>query len=140
MTTLSADRVEEIFRDCLCTEEEFNNDAGVVALGLMAQFAFSPERLESHRDEVYALLCELPDTFQQHTGGGQTFLEACFDKHGEQWGEQIYADQLFTLGTALNLVTEPLKGRVPVDALPGGVPYYMVKSLAQIEVKAKTDD
>ncbi len=72
-------------------------------------------------------LLALPDSFQASGGGGMSFLNACMDRNGVQWGEHRDIEQLFCLGTALKLCSLCLP-RDMWDALPGGMPYYVVKA------------
>ena len=124
---LDPQRVEAVFMDSLFREGE---DTGnhVKAEGISVMVGFHPERLESHRAEIEAMLDELPDDFKESGGGGESFLDACKDKHGNQWtGFQERIDQLFMLGTAIDKV----KLALPRDmwgVLPGGMPYYVISS------------
>jgi len=82
--------------------------------------------LNSHREEIVAMLGELPTAFKRSAGGGHSFLEACNDKYGNQWtGFHTNMEQLFQLGIAIGMV----ECQVPPElwpALPGGKPYYVV--------------
>jgi hypothetical protein len=119
-------RVTEIFTDCLFRDDEDTTDH-VVAEGIQGKFGFHPGRLEGHRNEIEALLGELPDEFMQSGGGGMTFLNACMDKHGTQWtGLHSVMDQFFVLGLAIGEV-EYVWPRHLWGALPGGMPYLLVK-------------
>lgn len=124
---LTADRVEQIFLDCLFRDDE-NTDAPVIAQGILNNFGFHAERLAGHREEIGAMLRELPTEFQQDGGGGMSFLNACMDRHGNQWtGLHQTQDHLFSLGVA----TGQAKALFPRDMwsiLPGGMPYYVVPS------------
>jgi hypothetical protein len=48
----------------------------VVVEGIHQTYGFHPERLAAHRDEVYAMLNELPDNFRASVGGGASILTA----------------------------------------------------------------
>lgn len=130
--TLTADRVEEIFCDCLFADEEVEGQnleeieaRAVVAEGILNPFGFHPERLASHRDEVYEMLSELPDNYRASEGGGWSFLAACDDKHGNQWtGLHRTMDHLFALGIGLGLA-KWLLPREMWARLPGGMPYVV---------------
>ncbi len=125
---LTAEAVEKAFLDSLFTEAETAGgepEKFILAEGLRNQFGFHPDRLESHRAEVKELLAELPDNFQASKGGGWSFLQACVDKAGDQWGEHIHMEQLFVMAIGLGLA----KWLMPRDrwhALPGGMPYIVV--------------
>jgi hypothetical protein len=119
---LTAENVGKILKDCLFGEYEEKNNF-VKVEGLMHTFIFHPERLENHRQEIYELLNELPDGFKKSVGGGMSFLAACEDKNGNQWGEHMHTEELFCLGIGLGLVSSPLP-REMWHVLPGGMPYY----------------
>lgn len=60
------------------------------------------------------------------SGGGWTFLNACHDRHGNLWtGFHRRMEELFMLGLAIGKV-HCLFPRDLWDALPGGMPFYMV--------------
>ncbi len=126
---LEPGKVEEIFLDCLFKEGEDTSNH-VPAEGITMMVGFHPERLESHREEIKALLAELPDEFKSSErggGGGWSFLNACMDRHGQQWtGLHKIMEQLVTLGVALGLVDYTLP-RDMWGVMPGGVPYFVVK-------------
>lgn len=125
VTTLSAERVNEVFLDCLFKEGE-DTSKYVKAEGIQMNVSFHPGRLENHRVEIEVMLEELPDEFKKSGGGGMSFLNACMDKHGEQWtGLHRTMEQLFLLGIAIGKV-ECLLPKEMWSALPGGVPYYVV--------------
>jgi hypothetical protein len=126
---LTSVRVGEVFVDCLFKDGE-SQEKFVLAEGVVGKYGFEPTRLESHREDVKELLSQLPPEFQEGTGGGWSFLNACNDKDGNQWtGEHRVMEQLFVLGLALGLVESQLPREYWV-ALPGGMPYYMVKAAA----------
>ncbi|MBI3251383.1 MAG: hypothetical protein HYZ62_00555 [Candidatus Andersenbacteria bacterium] len=124
-TRLDPKRVETIFMDCLFNEGE-DTRTHIRAEGVTTTVGFHPGRLESHRVEIGAMLDELPDGFKASQGGGQSFLQACEDRHGHQWtGFHQRMEQLFQLGIAIGKV----KLKVPRQhwhTLPGGMPYYVV--------------
>lgn len=128
MTTvrvLTAERVDYIFRDCLFRDGE-NTDQHIRAEGIIYQIGFHPGRIQEHRAEIVALLDELPDVFKESGGGGMSFLQACIDKHGIQWtGEHATMEQLFLMGLAIKKV-HLLMPRELWNALPGGMPYYVI--------------
>ena len=124
MTTLTAKNVETIFMDCLFRDDEDTSKA-VIVEGILNQFGFHPDRLESHKQAIAEMLAELPDEFQSDKGGGWSFLNACMTKAGEQWGEHQNMEQLFTLGIATKKANW-LMPRKMWKALPGGMPYVVV--------------
>jgi hypothetical protein len=126
---LDAEKVHSIVVDSLWKEHEVPDGKppanGVVSQGIMNKFCFHPERLESHRAEVSAMLAELPDQFHKSKGGGWTFLNGCMDRDGNQWGEQMNVDELVVLGQALRLARYQMP-REMWSMFPGGMPYFEV--------------
>ena len=122
---LSPDRVEAVFADCLLREGE-TAEAGVAAAGVVHATLLHRGRLSGHSGEVRAMLGELPEQFHAGTGDGWSFLNACYDRHGEQWtGLHATMERLFQLGEGLGLV-KSLLPRELWGVLPGGMPYYVV--------------
>ena len=126
---LDAKKVDEIFMDCLFKENEVVDGKPTLpmteVLGIVRNFGFHIERLESHRREVQDLLRELPDNFRSNEGGGRSFLQACLDRHDNHWGEHMHMEQLFSLGIGLGIVTY-LMDRELWPSLPGGMPYIAI--------------
>jgi hypothetical protein len=119
---LSAERVETVFADCLAPSAE----DGVTVQGVVRTVAFDPAQIQARAGDIAAMLAELPDQFRKSGGGGWSFLNACEDRHGTLWtGMHQRMEELFMLGLAAGQVTE-LMPRELWDALPGGMPYYMV--------------
>lgn len=136
MSKLAPDAVSKLFLACLVSEAElaarypagdpeFQTVAGIVTVVLLHR-----RRVAAAREEIAGLLAELPDEFRSvdnpNGGGGWTFLNACLDRHGNQWtGVHQTMEQLFLLGMAAGLVTE-LMPRELWSSLPGGMPYYVI--------------
>jgi hypothetical protein len=134
-TLIDAGRVVEILRDCLFTSEEMPGDTevpgdAVVVEGIVNTYGFQPQRLESHRDEITKMLQGLPWQFRPTNVGGDggwSFLNACEDANGELWtGEHRTVEALLVLGIGLGLA-EWLLPKEIWSALPGGMPYVVVK-------------
>jgi hypothetical protein len=124
-TGISAQRVRDIFMDCLFKDGEPTDDH-IKAEGVMTNVGFHPQRLESHKQEIMELMDELPDEFKADGGGGMSFLNACMDRRGKQWtGEHRTMEQLFQLGVASGKA-RCLLPREMWAVLPGGMPYYVV--------------
>jgi hypothetical protein len=122
---LSTERVKTIFMDCLFRDGEDTSNH-VKAEGITTMVGFNPERLKGHEAEIVEMLNELPDTFKKSGGGGMSFLNACIDRHGNQWTSfHRTMEQLFQLGIASGKV-ELLLPRKMWAVLPGGMPYYLV--------------
>ena len=123
---LTSKAVHEIIMDCLFNETEDRSKA-VIVKGIVAGFGFNPVKLEKHREEILDLLDELSDDYKEGGGGGMTFLNACNDKHGNQWtGEHRTMEELFCLGIGIGAVTECMP-RDMWEVMPGGMPYYAIK-------------
>lgn len=125
MPKLTPEAVDSLMRDCLFAEGE-SNDGAIVVEGVVGRFGFHPGRIAANTDMIRELLEELPAPFQASSGGGWTFLNACEDRHGNQWtGLHQVMDHLFCLGIAAGKA----RWLLPRDlwaALPGGVPYVSV--------------
>jgi len=125
-SVLNPEHLQTIFLECLFKDDEDKSNY-VKAEGINSTYGFHPERLESHRQDVAEMLAELPDEFKASAGGGWSFLNACMDRHGNQWtGLHQIMEQLFVLGIALGLVEYQLP-RELWSSLPGGMPYIVVK-------------
>lgn len=124
---LTADKVKEVLSKCFFTKAEV--EAGITqalpAPGIRMMVGFHPGRIEENQGVIKALLDQLPDTFQEKKGGGMSFLNACEDKHGTQWGEHVNIDELMMLGLAAGWLTIPLP-RAMWRAFRGGMPYLVV--------------
>lgn len=124
-TVLSTVRVRQLFLDCLFKDGE-DTSSHVKAEGITSIAEFNPDRLNIHKVEIEAMLDELPDEFKKSDGGGMSFLNACNDRHGNQWtGFHQTMEQLFQLGIAIGKVECQLPKEM-WQALPGGMPYYVV--------------
>ena len=124
-TTLTVDAVNKIMLICLFAEYEDMADA-IKVEGIVNNYAFHPQRIHEHAAEISRLLSELPTEFQATGGGGWSFLNACNDKHGNQWtGLHQQMERLFALGIAAGKA----RWLFPRDMwamLPGSVPYVSV--------------
>jgi len=122
---LNPERVNAIFTDCLFGDGE-DTSKYVKAEGITSNVGFHPGRLEGHKAEIEAMLDELPDEFKKSGGGGWSFLNACNDKHGNQWTDlHLRMEQLFQLGIGIGKVQCQMS-REMWSILPGGMPYYVV--------------
>lgn len=121
---LSIEAVNRIQYDSMFQDGE-STDNAVRVEGIVHSFGYHPERLESHREEIRAMLKELPEQFQETGGGGWSFLQLCVDKNGRQWGEHLYMEALICLAMGLGMAKCQMPREIwPV--LPGGMPYYVV--------------
>jgi len=123
---LTGDHVNDVFVDCLFKDGEDTTEH-IMAEGIVRTVGFHPGRIEEHRQEIHDMLAELPNEFKISGGGGMSFLNACMDKHGNQWtGMHLSQEQLIQLGIAIGEVEYCLP-REMWGAFPGGMPYFMVK-------------
>ncbi len=125
MPKLDSQVVHDMFMDCLFHDGE-PTTSYIPAEGIMTIVGFHPDRLAKYTSEIVAFLTELPVPFMEKQGGGWSFLQACEDKNGHMWtGEHRVMEMLFQLGIAIGKV-KALFPRDMWDALPGGMPYYVV--------------
>ena len=124
---LTSSNVEATFMDCLFNDGE-DTEGYIKVEGMITNVGFHPIRLEGHKQDIIDMLSELPDQFKQSGGGGWSFLNACNDNQGNQWTDlHRTMEQLFLLGLAIDKVVCQMP-RELWSVLPGGVPYYMVKT------------
>lgn len=136
MSVLTAENVEMVYRACLYSDDETTGWDGtaealpegtIITEGILNRTGFHGGRIEEHRDEILAMLAELPPEFRKDVGGGWSFLNACMRSDGEQWtGFHQTQDRLFQLGMAVGAVTYTLP-RELWSILPGGMPYLVVE-------------
>lgn len=134
MLELTSVNVDNVFRGCLYADNELPVDGSVPGdcvrvKGVMMNVGFNPVRLAAHSEEIVDLLSQLPKEFysSETSGGGWSFLNACMDSHGAQWGEHRDVDALYMLGQAIGVV-KVLLPREMWSALPGGMPYFSVNA------------
>ena len=139
---LETDTVEKIFFDCLFKSEEIKEDKipedAILVDGITNKFGFHPNRILQHKNEIIALLNELPENFHVNKGGGWSFLNACIDKDGNQWGEHRNIEQLVCLGIGIKRVSYNLP-RELWSALPGSLPYFIIHNEDIKGEKPKTE-
>ena len=124
MARLTSEAVTALTKECLFKEDE-PRDGAVEVAGVISKFSFCPERIAEKTAAITELLAELPDEFKQTGGGGWSFLNACLDRDGKQWGEHRDMEALFCLGIAAGKAKWQLP-RDMWDVLPGGMPYVVV--------------
>lgn len=113
------------FRSLIKDDEDTSDH--IVAEGVLQAVGFHTGRVEEHRQEIHDMLAELPDDFKISRGGSYSFLNACLDKYGNQLtGLHRTQEQLVRLDIAIGNV-EYWFPRETWAALPGGMPYFMVK-------------
>lgn len=126
-----AAKVEAIILDCLYQKEELTEaelepggapPGAILVEGLVRTFGLHPGRLESHREEVKAILLEMPAVFHKGNGDGMSFLNLCNDKNENLWGQHRDMEALCCLAIGLGM-GQFMLGREMWSVFPGGVPY-----------------
>ena len=131
---LTPDAVDAVFNACQSDDGDVEVDA------IVATVKFDGAKLADYGESIVGLLMELPDEYRESVGGGWSFLNACMDRHGNQWtGLHMEMGKLFALGQGAGLVS-CLVPRELWSALPGGVPYYMVKDKSLLRPVRKVTD
>ncbi len=124
-----SDKVPEEFKDINKDSDDCQERNGIMFVrSIIGQMAFfDMAKLEAHKKDIGEMLMQLPNEFMASSESkGWSFLNACVRKDDAQWGEQRDMDWLLMLGRALGYV-EWLLPRALWKALPGGVPYLVVR-------------
>lgn len=135
---LSADNVAMVFAKCLASKKDMGNQENMIMItGVLPNMhiGFNKKALQEHDDDITSLLDHLPSEFKKSGGGGWSFVNACVDKDGNQWGEQSTVNQLLMLGLATGKARYTLP-REMWSMLPGGVPYFVVDDVGEQEKEA----
>ena len=131
---LNNEALDAIATDSLLTPEESANVDTVVipGWGIIHNFAFHPDRLETHAEEIHQMLLELGpsylafDDHRPECQGGDSFLNMCMTSGGTQWtGMHMQQEKLYALGIASGWAVCTL----PKEFWPllnGGMPYLTV--------------
>jgi len=121
---LTAKKVDALFNNCMFGTDE-STEGYIKAEGIMVTVGFHPERIAAAKDEILAMLKELPDEYLMSSGGGWTFLNVCNDRHGNQWsGLHKTIEQLALLGIGAGVAEWQMFETRKV--MPGGMPYFVV--------------
>ena len=142
---LTPSAVHNIFSACLFTDDELKGiepgtvpNNAVVVRCVNLTFGLNYGRLIERYEEIVALLDQLPVNFKAKTpenegGDGWSFLNACLNADGDQWGEQRDARALFALGMAICCVEERSLPGALAMFMPGGAPYFVVDTSGSAE-------
>lgn len=121
---LTPGEVKKVFRDCIFKPEKDNPDDRIAVEILGRTMEFHAERLQQHQQEITAMLSELPESFRE---AGDSFLEACTDKHGRLWAKfQERAEQLLALGVATGHVVIQSHGKT-AGAIRSRLPRFKIR-------------
>lgn len=119
---ISAKRIESIFVECLFKKNEIVDNKpilkAVYVKGILNDFGFNKERVESYRNDIQEYVNQLPNDFIE----GWSFLNLCIDKEGALWGQHSDSEKLAALSIALGIA----EYKMPKEywhLLPGGMPY-----------------
>lgn len=122
---LTSQSIDDIMRKCLFADDEAMDDV-VKIEGIINNYAFHRARIKENADAIGEMLGELPDGFQSQKGSGLSFLNACIDRHGNQWTDSHrQRERLFALGIAAGKARWVFR-RELWNTLPGGLPYVSV--------------
>lgn len=122
---LTATNVNKIFEDCLFKTEPKPGTNFIHAQGIVANVGFDPNKIEFYANDIKQLLDNLNENFNESSGGGWSFLEACMTKDNVHWGEHKSVEQLMLLGIAAGWV-KYLFPREMWNILAGGMPCFVV--------------
>lgn len=126
MKKLTAENVNEVFMKCLFEKGEDSTDA-IIVQGVQLNVGFNPNKISENKNSIQEFLSQLPAEFNQLTGGGWSFLNACNNREGNQWTDfHTSIDQLLCLGLAADLIAYNAP-RSLWNIFPGGMPYFMIK-------------
>nr|WP_294550054.1 hypothetical protein [uncultured Rhodopila sp.] len=121
---LDPEIVQSLVSLCLLRPDE-PRDGAIEVEGIRGDYSFHVDRIAENTKTIGELLFDLPDQFKASFGGGWSFLNACIDRHGNQWtGLHQRMEELVCLGIAAKKAKWQM--RELVDALPGGVPFFVV--------------
>lgn len=123
---LTSDAVDAILRDSVFLDEEVVDgipEDAIIVEGVLNSYAFHPERLETHRQELQEMIGDLDDSFLVKKGGGWTFLNLCMTKDDVQWtGLHLVQERFLVLCVGLKMARFILPKELWAH-FPGGMPY-----------------
>lgn len=121
LTTIN---VNKIFKKCLFQTAE-PTEPHINVEGPKIKTKFHPKRLKEELPNIISMLNDMPESFHEDKGGGDTYLNACMDKRGNQWAEQSTVELLVCLGLASGKLKYILEKDL-WQSLPGGMPYFVI--------------
>jgi len=105
---LTSANVTKLFFECMFSKEDIpengqpSKELWAIGGGVVHQVVFDKRKIEKHKDEIKSLLSQLPESFYDPMG--ECFIKMPFTKDEKQWGEQLGAEQLLSLGRAANFI------------------------------------
>lgn len=97
---LTSENVRNVLEDCFFSEEE-DKSKYVEVYAVMRHLGLNPEKVQKNKADIIDMLNQLPDELR---AGGGSFLNAVYDKDGNQWGEHDNLDELLCLGLAVDKI------------------------------------
>lgn len=135
--SLTANNVRSVFDDVLFKETELENGMPIVEMiavnGIRSNFGFHKERLLGHKQELIDLIDQLPDLDE-----GVSFLNLCFTKDGNHWGEHMNMEQLIVMGIGAGIL-QKLVRREMWMIFPGGLPFIWKVPEKELTIELKKD-
>lgn len=132
--------INEMFYDCLFknddeAHEHTQNGTVIQSKGVICNVGFHPERLKGHEARILEFIDVIVhDKFYQEGGGGMSFLELPFDKHGHQWCDfHQSAEQLFQLAQAIGHAGFCTEHPGLISLMPGGMPFIWFSKEKKIQ-------
>lgn len=121
---LTAENVNTILNKCLYTSSSSSSHKPLIIEGYKNDFSFDTVALNQERENIEALLSQLPSNFKE----GWSFWEMFRTNDGRNWTTSLKSmEALMVLGIAI----EKIRYVLPKEAwwsLPGGAPYVVVNN------------
>lgn len=110
-------------------------DNAVMSNGVTRMYGFHPDRLEEKRQEIIDLIEEIVDDgFLVDKGGGQSFLNLCKDRSGNQWtGFHLVMEAFLCLAQSLKLAGFCAPYEM-WNMFPSGMPYVWFRTSTEQEI------
>ena len=124
---LTSENVKKVFVECLFSENDIPKGGQppkklwAIGGGVMYSVVFDKRKIKKNKETIKSLLSQLPESFRDPMG--DSFTKMPFTKDDKQWGEQINADQLLSLGRAANYIFYTPK---PMWIMSFGVPMVVL--------------
>lgn len=120
-------------------------DGAVIIKGVIRDFVLNVDKVAEHDQDIVSMLDQLPREFRSKESGGEggwSFLNACavrdpdndtvpFDQLPQWTGLHQKMEELVVLGIAADRAQWQLPRQL-WSALPGGMPYFVVKDKAVV--------